>query len=113
MDWFSLWFNGAYMAVQGFLQVCFSGWITGKRPQARHVALYLFLLSAGAFLPSGFLAAGAGLLSLYGVNRLMGNTCPAACVTAILAVYIPWPPWQRPMSRQESSGGMCFPGQRS
>ena len=90
MDWFSLWFNGAYMAVQGFLHVCFSGWITGKRPQARHVALYLFLLSAGAFLPSGFLAAGAGLLSLYGVNRLMGNTCPAACVTAILAVYIAW-----------------------
>ena len=40
MDWFSLWFNGAYMTVQGLLQVYFSGWITGKRPQARHVALY-------------------------------------------------------------------------
>ena len=90
MDWFSLWFNGVNIAVQGLLQVSFSGRITGKRPQARHVALYLFLLSAGAFLPSGFLAAGAGLLSLYGVNCLMGNTCPAACVTAILAVYIAW-----------------------
>ena len=40
MDWFSLWFNGAYMTVQGLRQVYFSGWITGKRPQARHVALY-------------------------------------------------------------------------
>lgn len=90
MDWFSFWFNGANMAAYGFLQVFFSGRITGKRLRARYFAAYLLLLCAGAFLPSGYLEVGAGLLSLYGVNRLMGNTCPVSCAIAVLAAYIAW-----------------------
>lgn len=91
MDWFSLLLNVFCLAAQGILHILFVSRLTGKKPAARHFAVYLLLLSlleysANALRPPWAAAIGAETLTLYGVSRWMfGNRPFAAGLSALLA----------------------------
>lgn len=90
MDYFSLCLNGLCLVGQGVMHITFSGRLTGKKQEIRHLLVYLALLCSMELVCGDVsFIIGIQLLVLYVINRFaIGNRPSESCAAAVLAIYI-------------------------
>lgn len=93
MDWFEFWLNTLTLAAQGILQLFFMSRAAGKALRKTYLVIYpacLYLASSVcAPLAFDYGAVPLNIAAAYGISRAgLKNSRPAACVAAVLSVYV-------------------------